>query len=316
MTDAIFPSGLHLNLDSHDAEEMREQSIFWSYEHKQFSRGEFQGKIIAAHTKRLQIAISYRSTGVFMRGGVPPGTTIISLPLALTNSFYYRGQPLENNQAIALQLNEEIELHTSLPSLLLTIVVSSALLERQAIALTGKSFAELRSQERLIMCQNDQVNRTNHLVSLLMSQLGDGTLYEEAEELLENEILETVLLGVGPCEKNTRQAGRLVLARKAEEYIRNNLENPLSINELCLATGATERTLHLGFKERFGVSPIAFMRMMKLNEVRQELRLNNSGRSVTEIAVDWGFYHLGRFSGQYSQMFGELPNQTKKNEGN
>ena len=38
----IIRKGFHsiCNLDSHDAEEMREQSIFWSYEHKQFSKGD------------------------------------------------------------------------------------------------------------------------------------------------------------------------------------------------------------------------------------------------------------------------------------
>jgi AraC-like DNA-binding protein len=33
-------------------------------------------------------------------------------------------------------------------------------------------------------------------------------------------------------------------------------------------------------------------------------------RSVTELAMDYGFLHLGRFSEVYRQRFGELPSET------
>lgn len=312
MTDAIFPSGLYLNLTSHDAEEMREQRVFWPFEHKQFGKGKFQGQLICIHTRRLQMSITHRSTGIFFRGGVPSRTSVIAFPLTPCTKFYSHGKSLENNQVAALMPDDELEHHTSLPSSLLTIAVSSALLEHHAIALTGKSFIELRNQECLLIDQNSYKDITNHLVMLFeLFNCHHFECSDAQEKMFENEVLRTILLGVRPRKKVGKQLNRLFQAKKAEEYIRDNLKNPLSISELCLATGTTERTLHLGFKERFGVSPGAFIRMMRLNEIRQELRLNNFNRSVTEIAVNWGFYHLGRFSEQYNQMFGELPSKTK-----
>ncbi len=50
----LFPSALRLDLNSYDAEQVREQAAFWSYEHKQFGRGGFLGKIVAVYTKRLR----------------------------------------------------------------------------------------------------------------------------------------------------------------------------------------------------------------------------------------------------------------------
>jgi len=312
VTDAIFPSGLYLNLTSHDAEEMREQRAYWPFEHKQFGKGKFQGQLICVHTHRLQMSITHRSTGIFFRGGVPTGTSVISFPLTPCIQFYSHGKSLENNQVAALMPDDELEHHTSLPSSLLTIAVSSALLEHYAIALTGKPFAELRNQERLLIDQNSYKDITNHLVRLLeLFNCHHFKCSDAQEKMFENQVLETILLGARPRKKVDKQLSRLTQAKKAENYIRDNLRNPLSISELCLATGTTERTLHLGFKERLGISPGAFIRIMRLNEIRQELRLSNSNKSVTEVAVNWGFYHLGRFAEQYSQMFGELPSQTK-----
>ena len=48
---------------------------------------------------------------------------------------------------------------------------------------------------------------------------------------------------------------------------------------------------------------------MRLHGARREIRVGKS--SVTDVAMKWGFSHLGRFSGYYRDTFGELPSQTK-----
>lgn len=310
---SLFPSGLTLTVSSSDAEEMRDQSVFWSYEHRQFSRGAFHGKITGFHTGRLQLTLCHRSTGIFARGGIPVGTTIISMPMSAEEQLYYRGQLLGKCQMIALGHTEELELYTSLASSILTIAVSTSLLEQQAIAITGNSLANLRCQERLLMGQDDYCQRRDYLVSLLHSLQGREWLPGSVEEeLLEKDILETIFMGVkspGPAKK---MANRLSVARKAEAHIRKNLRTSLSIHTLCHTLGTAERTLHLGFKERFGVSPKAYHQIMRLNGVRYELLSGNSNKTVTDSALEWGYKHLGRFSEQYSRMFGELPSETRK----
>ncbi|MCK5375915.1 MAG: helix-turn-helix domain-containing protein, partial [Acidobacteria bacterium] len=31
---------------------------------------------------------------------------------------------------------------------------------------------------------------------------------------------------------------------------------------------------------------------------------------VTDVANNWGFWHMGQFAADYRKMFGELPSQT------
>jgi transcriptional regulator GlxA family with amidase domain len=57
------------------------------------------------------------------------------------------------------------------------------------------------------------------------------------------------------------------------------------------------------------MSPSAYLRGVRLDRVHYEL-MRGSRWSVTEVAVDWGFYHPGRFAQQYRERFGSLPSET------
>ena len=47
------------------------------------------------------------------------------------------------------------------------------------------------------------------------------------------------------------------------------------------------------------------------NVVRRDLRQGSaSDTRVGDVAAKWGFWHLGRFAGDYKAMFGELPSET------
>ncbi len=47
-----------------------------------------------------------------------------------------------------------------------------------------------------------------------------------------------------------------------------------------------------------------------MERARQALLGPEPASSVTGIALDWGFAHLGRFSVEYRERFGECPSQT------
>jgi AraC family ethanolamine operon transcriptional activator len=52
------------------------------------------------------------------------------------------------------------------------------------------------------------------------------------------------------------------------------------------------------------------MHVMRLNKVRRALRAADAATTVTEAAMRFGFFHLGRFSAQYHRLFGERPSDT------
>lgn len=86
------------------------------------------------------------------------------------------------------------------------------------------------------------------------------------------------------------------------------IERRPSIGELCIAAHVSERRLRTAFYDVFDMPPHQYMRMRSLNQARE--RLISGERSVTQVALDLGFQHLGRFAGQYAALYGEHPRDT------
>ena len=84
---------------------------------------------------------------------------------------------------------------------------------------------------------------------------------------------------------------------------------------LRAAGGVPRRTLNHAFQQVLGMGPVTYWRRLRLNQVRRslrELRANAEPKSVTEIALDHGFWHLGRFSSQYRELFGNSPRESTR----
>ncbi len=102
--------------------------------------------------------------------------------------------------------------------------------------------------------------------------------------------------------------------RQAESAIKLALSQPdqtLTVSELAQRNSMTERTLRRVFKSCYGLSPLEYLRILRLNQVRAALGANCPDKTtVTQVAFDFGFWDLGRFAGAYRQLFGELPSET------
>ena len=94
-----------------------------------------------------------------------------------------------------------------------------------------------------------------------------------------------------------------------------NICRPLTLADLANAAALSERQLNALCHEHFGLSPMAWLRGLRLDAVRAAL-LANPGCDLTDIAMLHGFYHLGRFSAYYRARFGELPRETRQSARN
>jgi AraC-like DNA-binding protein len=164
-----------------------------------------------------------------------------------------------------------------------------------------------------------QGTRWRVIHALLLNELdlaaaGQSTAASRA--VLEELVMSTLLL-THPNNYSERlrrigaPAGRRYV-RRAMEHAQANLDRALTLGELAEAAGVSARALQDGFREVVGCSPTAWVRDLRLDRARDQLAAAEpgDGTSVTEVALRWGFSHLGRFSQVYGERFGERPSET------
>lgn len=120
-----------------------------------------------------------------------------------------------------------------------------------------------------------------------------------------------ILIGaLGSAGLATPPMGKIQLG-DLESWVRERLATPLSVQDLAQQARVTPRAIQMAFRQQRGCTPGQFIRDLRLEEARRLLS-TQANKSVSDIAMDLGFMHLGRFSGAYLTRFGELPSETRK----
>ena len=104
---------------------------------------------------------------------------------------------------------------------------------------------------------------------------------------------------------------RLSGVRRVVDYLKVHASYLPTIPELCTVAQLSERSLEYGFKEQLGVTPVRYLKLVRLNGSKRDLVVANPKMTkVVDIALRWGFVEFGRFAAEYGRLFKELPSQT------
>lgn len=153
----------------------------------------------------------------------------------------------------------------------------------------------------------------------MLRALGQN-LPASAALFLRQEMLDAVLAAMarvrddGPQRRPAINAARIV--RQSEDYLEGaSGRQVVQIDELCQALTISRRTLYRAFHDVLDVSPKAYLRLKAMSAAREALlAAAERPTTVTQVALDHGFWELGRFSVTYRQMFGESPSQTLRGQ--
>jgi AraC-like DNA-binding protein len=114
-----------------------------------------------------------------------------------------------------------------------------------------------------------------------------------------------------PADTGGPLASAQKVVREVENYVDQSSLKPVHISEVCNRLKVSRRSLHRAFNETLGVGPVTFLRRKRLCSIHTALRQGDPRvTTIAEVAMQYGFVNLGRFSGDYRTMFGEYPSQT------
>jgi AraC-like DNA-binding protein len=155
---------------------------------------------------------------------------------------------------------------------------------------------------RLFMFLVDQLGSSERSVPpLALSELEQSIIVSFlcANRHDESHLLDREPMGTAPWQ-----------VRRAEEYIESHWDQPITVEALAVATGASARSIFHFFKASRGYGPMVFVKQVRLRHARHMLMMPDETTSVTSVAFDCGFTNLSHFAKNYGKCFGELPSET------
>ena len=105
--------------------------------------------------------------------------------------------------------------------------------------------------------------------------------------------------------------GSTATLRRAMAFIEEFAGHDISAVDIAAGAHVTVRAVQNAFQRNMGTTPMAYLRQVRLERARQELRAASPAHTtVTEIANRWGFPSPSRFTAHYRAAYGELPRDT------
>lgn len=100
--------------------------------------------------------------------------------------------------------------------------------------------------------------------------------------------------------------------RRATAYIDAHAGEPITLEDIAAAAGVKVRGLQAAFARHRDISPMGYLRRVRMERAHRDLAAGCRGRgdTVAGIARRWGFAAPGRFAVEYRKTFGRSPGQT------
>ena len=93
---------------------------------------------------------------------------------------------------------------------------------------------------------------------------------------------------------------------RAIEYMSSRLNDAVTIEEVAAQVGMSRAVFYRKFKQTTTMSPIQFVKSMRLNSAAMKIA---GGMSVNEAAMAVGYVSSSQFSREFKRMYGQSPKQ-------
>mgnify|MGYP001814548002 CR=1 FL=1 len=305
----------HLSARLSSFDEILEAARGWDLDFRLLGPGRGSGTIEATFSRRSLIQRNRFGWKLHQRGASPQGMRTFAIGIADQRPFSWRGFELDGDWLVSFPEDGSVEsvsgegFHGYTLSFEEELVRSAAealqlpvdpLLSREACVRRTRPEAASRVREALRHVRRLGGSRMSAEHGARLTGMMEGTLLVSLLQAF----------GEGHTERIAVPSVRARAVRRATEFIEHAGRTPLPVSQVCEAAGVSWRTLDYAFKERYGVSPKAFMKSRRLNAARRTLREAKPGTTVRSAASRWGYWHMSQFAADYRKLFGELPSET------
>jgi AraC family transcriptional regulator, ethanolamine operon transcriptional activator len=308
---------LHSLKHARAADEQAASLSRWDQRYEQISAGPFAGEVEELRLGPVQVFCEQANRTVMQLGRAEAGRETVALVCSAQTPGWYCGHALTESHFIRAPSGCEFELVAGAGSQILALSVDTQALQTLLTTLEGPD-ARLAPRFVSLQAHPDPSRAFARLsqAALAHAKPPSQTLARDASRRMLALALTEALLGclradaAAPSVLSSAAGNRRRIVAKARQYMQANAHEVITVPDLCQAIGTSRRALQYAFEDVLQVSPVTYLRTMRLNRVRQHIR-EQPERSVGDIAASWGFWHASRFATDYRALFAELPSATR-----
>lgn len=321
MTDELLIKAFDLD----DADDQAGQLPHWNQEYQQLGCGKFSGSLAYADLQEFTL-IRETSNKALHETVMPPADQIvIGMSMSSEKSPTFNGKVFDQNSLLMIDGKRSHDIRSEGHLELIGICVNRAYFFSKvheldaAIAIDSISSAVTQLEARAATMLRQYFIR----VSETLQQGGvapDGIL---TPRMLASSTVSNIALAVSLSDPTRyadavprSQQRRADIVQKAIKYMRANASEEIGILDVCAATYVSRRTLQYCFEERLNISPLQYLKSLRLNQARRQLKqllesqvARERENTIANVAAMCGFNHASRFASDYKRLFGELPSQ-------
>jgi AraC family ethanolamine operon transcriptional activator len=300
-----------------DADEHAAGLAQWQQTYDQLSPGRFDGQLTECWFGNVQIFREITNQTVHQTGAPWQGSRTLAIPMRMTGLACNCGQSFGSDTCFTLGPDDELDFRTAAELDIVAVSINAETLSQFSQVTEGRDIEQAFGDRGIVRVGEERMTHLRGLLGNFFEMLKttpDLLAYPEVRKGLEHAVLTNLLAGIegdrDEAVRRSTQSHRRVIDR-AREYVLANTFEPVTIAEICEQIGVSRRTLQLCFQDVMGTNPVQYLRAIRLNAVRRELRRGQVGKSgIQDVAARWGFWHLSSFAADYKKMFGELPSKT------
>jgi AraC family ethanolamine operon transcriptional activator len=291
--------------------ELAARSFGWSVEYQQWRSGPFYSAQQLLECGGISLISAHFGSDLNISCEPPQGYIGVTVPGLVDGQVDYCGHTITDGDVIVFPAGCELDVVTSGKCHAETLFMQQSDFLKAARAILGSD--NPIPTDAAYICRGNPVNLAKFRQLIISIQFLQGLDPENASTLLS----EAILLAAGTT--NLRDSEKLAgsastrVAHRARDFIEAHLDDTTRFDKLCANSGASLRTIQRCFATHFQISPTDYIKARRLNAARRILARNHpQEQTVTNIAMSVGCFHLGRFSADYLDFFGEHPSDTLK----
>ena len=300
-----------------DVDDLAVQARQWQLDFRQLEKGRFRGEIQQLGAAGVHLAKARFHRTLRQKGTPPAGMRTIAISAETELQLKWRGRQVDGNcmmvfprgAGLSSVSGPDFHVYTcSFPEELLGAVSESLEIgsvdqlcgSAEAIKISPHEAAALRSELLEIF----------EIVRADSGNLGRPDIASRLTERLPGQVVSSLASATGHC-PTISTTRRLDAVRRAEAFIEQHVGERIRVRDIASVAGVSERTLEYAFLERFGIGPKQFLNAYRLCMARRRLLASDlHSAGVTDIANDFGFWHMGQFAADYRDRYGESPSES------